>query len=84
MEKQKYRLEFWKNGKKINSKIVHELPRINDKLTKDFYITKRSDMFYTVKEVKAVPNSLQTTYVTNKGRDNFERKSDESYLILLE
>ena len=38
MEKQKYRIEFWKNGRKIISKVSNELAREGNRLTKDFYI----------------------------------------------
>jgi len=83
MEKQKYRLEFWRNGKKMVSKISNELPQAGSQLTKDLYITRKNDWRYTVKEVTLVDNSTQTTYVLNQVKNNPEVPADLSYVVML-
>ncbi len=84
MEKQKYRLEFWKNGKKIISKVSNELAKPGSRLTKDFYITRTSDWRYTVKEVKEMDNIKQTTHVLNHDDNNPDVLPDKSYVIEVE
>jgi len=84
MEKQKYRLEFWRNEKKMVSKISNELPQVGGRLTKDLYPTRTSDARYTVKEVTLVENAKQTTYVLNHIENNPEVHRDLSYVIVLE
>ena len=84
MEKQKYRLEFWKNGKKIVSKVSNELAREGSRLTKDFYLTRTSDWKYTVKEVKQIDNITQNTHVLNHEENNPEVLPDLSYVIEVE
>jgi hypothetical protein len=84
MEKQKYRIEFWKNGRKIISKVSNELAREGSRLTKDFYITRTSDWKYIVKEVKEVENTVQNTHVLNHDENNPEVLPDKSYVVELE
>lgn len=84
MEKQKYRIEFWKNGKKIISKVSNELAREGSRLTKDFYITRTSDWKYTVVEVKEVDNIVQNTHVLNHDENNPNVLPDKSYVVVVE
>ena len=84
MEKQKYRLEFWRNGKKMVSKISNELAQVGSRLTKDFYLTRTSDWRYTVKEVTLVDNAKETTFVLNHIENNPEVHPDLSYVIVVE
>ncbi len=84
MEKQKYRIEFWKNEKKIISKVSNELAREGARLTKDFYITRTSDWKYIVKEVKEVENTVQNTHVLNHDENNPDVLPDKSYVVVVE
>ncbi len=84
MEKQKYRLEFWKNGRKLVSKVSNELAAEGARLTKDFYITRTSDWKYTVKEVREVDNIQQNTHVLNHDENNPDVFPDKSYVVEVE
>jgi hypothetical protein len=84
MEKQKYRIEFWKNGKIIVSKVCNELASEGSRLTKDFYLTRTSDWKYTVKKVKQIENIKQNTHVLNHEENNPEVLPDKSYVIEVE
>ena len=84
MEKQKYRIEFRKNGKKIVSKVCNELASVGSRLTKDFYLTRTSDWKYTVKEVKQIENIVQNTHVLNHEENNPDVLPDKSYVVVVE
>lgn len=84
MEKQKYRLEFWKNGKKLVSKVSHDLPREGNMLTRDFYITRAPDRKYTVKKVTELENAEQKTFINNPDKNNQAVLKDKSYVVEVE
>lgn len=84
MEKQKYRLEFCRNGKKLVSKVSNDLPKEGSMLTRDFYSTRGADRKYTVKKVTEIENAEQNTFVKNHDANNPEVLKDKSYVVEVE